>query len=119
METHFDADQSQGTFLTEKTFKPIKHGQPFVIVGPPGSVAQVKKMGYAVFDDQIDHSYDLEVNNTQRWIMVRKELERLNSVNLAQLFENCRDQVIYNQDMFQQSKQQRLQELALKLNAIY
>lgn len=119
VETHFDADQSHGTFLTEKTFKPIKHGQPFVIVGPPGSVAQIKKMGYAVFDDHVDHSYDLEINNTQRWIKIRKELARLNSVDLCKLFENCRDQVIYNQDLFTQSKQQRLLELAHKINATY
>ena len=38
METHFDVDQSGGTFLTEKTFKPLKHGQMFFIAGPAGSL---------------------------------------------------------------------------------
>jgi hypothetical protein len=40
LETHFDADGSGGAFLTEKTFKAIKHGQPFVVVGcQQGSLA--------------------------------------------------------------------------------
>jgi hypothetical protein len=41
LETHFDADQSGGAFLTEKTFKPIKHGQMFFVAGPAGSLQTV------------------------------------------------------------------------------
>ena len=41
METHFDADGSTGTFLTEKTYKPIKHGQLFFVAGPAGTSAPV------------------------------------------------------------------------------
>lgn len=119
IETHFDADQSGGTFLTEKTFKPIKHGQPFVIAGPPGSVAQIKSMGYRTFDNHIDHSYDQEFNNTRRWQLLRQELVRLNQVSLDQIYKNCHSDIIYNQDLFQNSKQQRLLELAHKINATY
>ena len=64
LETHFDVDQSGGVFLSEKTFKPIKNCQPFVIVGAPGSIKLLKQMGYKTFDNFIDHSYDDIQNNT-------------------------------------------------------
>jgi hypothetical protein len=38
LETHFDADGSRGAFLTEKTFKCVKHGHPFVVFAPAGSL---------------------------------------------------------------------------------
>jgi hypothetical protein len=50
LETHFDADQSGGTFLTEKTWKAIKFGQPFVIVGSPNSLKTLRERGYKTFD---------------------------------------------------------------------
>jgi hypothetical protein len=72
METHFDADQSGGAFLTEKTFKPIKHGQLFFIAGPAGSLQVLRDLGYRVFDSVLDNSYDLEPDHTQRWMALSK-----------------------------------------------
>jgi hypothetical protein len=45
-ETHFDADQSGGAFLTEKTFKPIKHGQLFFIAGLLAVYKVLRDQGY-------------------------------------------------------------------------
>ena len=114
LETHLDTDQSLGAFLTEKTFKPIKNSQPFVIIGAPGSVAQLKKLGYRTFDHVIDHSYDSVVNNTQRWDTACKEVERLATTDLHNLYQQCRDDLIWNQNLFLQSKINRLNSLLTK-----
>jgi hypothetical protein len=115
IETHFDADQSNGSFLTEKTFKPIKHGQPFVIVGGPGSLAALKKLGYRTFDHAIDNSYDSEPDNTRRWQMILKAIEEISCQNLDKWFEKCSDDIYHNQRLFLDSKHNRLNMLFNKL----
>lgn len=115
LETHFDADGSGGAFLTEKTFKPIKHGQPFVIVGPPGTLQTLRDLGYRTFDHAIDNSYDLEINNTQRWIRVRHAIEKIKQQNLDQWFMSCLDDINHNQQLFLSSKYNRLNTLYDKL----
>ena len=116
LETHFDADRSGGTFLTEKTFKPIKHGQPFVVLGPPGSLAQLRRMGYRTFDHVIDNAYDLERNNTMRWFMVADAIRQLKNRNLAEWIDLCRADVLHNQQLFVSSKADRLNRLLTQLN---
>jgi hypothetical protein len=115
LETHFDADQSGGAFLTEKTFKPIKHGQPFVVVGAPGSLASLRKLGYQTFDHAIDNSYDLETNNTKRWQMILKAVKQIHDQNLDQWFASCLDDVCHNQQLFLKPKKDRLNTLAQRL----
>jgi hypothetical protein len=115
METHFDADQSGGAFLTEKTFKPIKHGQPFVIVGAPGSLKALKDLGYRTFDHAIDNSYDLETDNTRRWQMVLNALQEIKNQDSSHWFSSCLDDILYNQQHFLNSKKDRLNNLYDKL----
>jgi hypothetical protein len=115
LETHFDADGSGGAFLSEKTFKPIKHAQPFVIVGAPGSLAALRNLGYRTFDHCIDTSYDLETNNTQRWIKIRSAIEQIKGQNLAEWFSQCLDDIEHNQQIFLTSKYNRLNSLLERL----
>lgn len=97
-ETHFDADQSQGVFLTEKTFKAIKYAQPFVIVGPSGSLQELESMGYQTFSNYYDASYDKIADNTQRWRNILQCLIQIKS-NPA-WWAQCRSQCEYNQKTF-------------------
>jgi hypothetical protein len=115
METHFDADQSGGAFLTEKTFKPIKHGQPFVIAGAAGSLQALRDLGYRTFDHAIDNSYDLEPNNTLRWQLVLGAVEKIRAQDPDRWFEQCADDAQHNQQHFLSSKHGRLNTLYDKL----
>jgi len=116
LETHLDADQSKGTFLTEKTFKPIKNAQLFVILGPAGSIKQLKKMGYKTFDMVIDHSYDNIENNTLRWDTAMREAERLiEHEHLHSLYVESEADIRHNQELFLRSKSNRLNTLIGKL----
>lgn len=118
IETHMDVDQSNGVFLTEKTFKPIKHCQPFVIIGAAGSIQQLRDMGYRTFDHVIDHGYDRIENTTQRWDAVCKEVERLSTVDLHQVYLACRDDLVHNQRLFLAPKTQRLSSLLTELTRL-
>jgi hypothetical protein len=114
LETHFDADGSGGTFLTEKTFKPIKNAQPFVLVAPPGSLQCLRDLGYRTFDSVLDNSYDLETNNTQRWLKVKHTLQQIQQDPRGTFLRCCED-VLHNQQLFQSTKLDRLNTLLKKL----
>jgi hypothetical protein len=118
VETHFDADQCHGTFLTEKTFKPIKHGQMFFIAGPAGSLQVLRDMGYRVFDDILDNSYDAYVSSTMRWEMLRDAIKQAQD-NLPELFERARADIQHNQRLFAETKTERLNSLLEKINVSY
>jgi len=113
METHFDL--KGGTFLTEKTFKPIKHGQMFFIAGPAGSLQVLRDLGYRVFDGVLDNSYDLELDATQRWKSLIRSIY-FARLDLSQLFELCRADIEHNQQLFLASKAHRLNTLIKEIN---
>ena len=116
LETHYDADQSGGAFLTEKTFKPIKYGQPFVIVGTPGSLAALRNLGYRTFDHAIDNSYDLVQDNTQRWQQTLRTIQQIQQQDMNAWFQRCVDDIKHNQQLFLASKYARLNSLLERLN---
>lgn len=111
LETHFDADGSKGAFLTEKTFKCLKHGHPFVIVGPAGSLATLRELGYRTFDRAIDPAYDLEPNNTRRWRMIMEQIKALYQCDLRRWWDRVVDDCVHNQRVFLQSKRDRVNNL--------
>jgi len=108
LETHFDANGSNGAFLTEKTFKAIKHGHPFVIVGTPGSLDTLRLLGYRTFDHAIDNSYDLELDNVQRWIKLVDTITQIKNQDLHKWFLSCVDDLAHNQQIFSRSKYRTL-----------
>lgn len=116
-ETHFDADQSDGVFLTEKTWKCIKYQQPFVMVGPTGSVQELRNQGYRVFDNLIDHGYDNIKDNTQRWLAVANTLKNLVKIkDFESWYQACRADLEHNQNIFGTSLESSVNKL---LEGIY
>jgi hypothetical protein len=114
LETHFDADGSGGAFLTEKIFKPIKHAQPFVVVGAAGTLQALKALGYRTFDHVVDNTYDTIQNNTERWLAVKLVIEHIKK-NPAKYFEQCLDDIQHNQQLFLSNKYSRLNNLLERL----
>lgn len=119
LETLFDVDGSGAAFLTEKTFKCLKHGHLFVIAGGPGSIAALRSLGYRTFDHAIDHSYDRIQDNTQRYLALRNEIARLNQTNLREVYQACLPDLLHNQQLFLAPKQDRLNSLLERLNLHY
>jgi hypothetical protein len=115
METHFDADQSGGTFLTEKTFKPIKHGQLFFVAGPAGSLAALRQLGYRTFDSVFDTTYDTVVDNTQRWLRLKLAIMQA-KLRIADHFKQAQADIEHNQQLFVSDKSQRLNTLIGKIH---
>lgn len=114
-ETFFDADSSGGAFVSEKTFKPIRHAQPFLIFGTVNTLATLRRLGYNTYDDYMDTTYDHIVDNTERYCAVRGTLEQLDAQDLHAWYVRCRPAIEHNQQLFLASKYDRLADLACKL----
>jgi hypothetical protein len=116
LETHFDADGSGGSFLTEKTFKCLKHGHPFVVFAPAGSLASLRALGYRTFDHCIDNTYDHITDNTDRYLAVIATIRKLALVDPNRLYNSCVEDLEHNQQVFLASKQDRLNTLYERLH---
>jgi hypothetical protein len=115
LETFFDAEQSGGAFLTEKTFKPIRHAQPFVIFGCADSLQTLRQLGYRTFDQVIDNHYDSCQDNRERFQKLNVTMTQLNQLDLHTWFKTCLSDITHNQQLFLSSKYSRLSNLYDKL----
>jgi len=71
---------------SEKTFKPIRAHQLFVNIAAAGVIKFLREIGFDVFDDIIDHSYDLVADKKLRVRMAVEQLDRLEQMDLPTLF---------------------------------
>ena len=46
-----------GVFITEKTWKAVACGVPFLVFGNPGTMSFLKTLGVDTYDDVLDHAY--------------------------------------------------------------
>jgi len=89
--------------LTEKTFKPIAHGMPFILVGTAGSLRYLRSYGFKTFSDFWDESYDDEVDDDRRIEKIAQVLKQLNSLDAQQknsIFHCAREVVEHNWNHF-------------------
>ena len=66
--------------LSEKTFKPMVNGHPFILVSVPHMLRLLRDNGYQTFDGIIDESYDLELDDSTRLLMIADEIARLSAL---------------------------------------
>ena len=72
-------------FFTEKTWKPIVAGHPFIILGSPGMLTELKKQGYKTFGEFWDEEYDNELDLEKRVKMITNELLNLSKLSINEL----------------------------------
>jgi hypothetical protein len=69
-------------FISEKTFKAFRSGQFPLWLSGPHTVKYLRDLGFDVFDDIIDHSYDNESNLKKRIDIIHQEIDRLMTLDL-------------------------------------
>jgi hypothetical protein len=88
--------------LTEKTFKPIALGMPFVIVGTKGSLEYLRSYGFRTFEGIWDESYD-QAEDDVRIERIASLLHSLNELSAAakqELFEAAHEVIEHNWNHF-------------------
>lgn len=84
-----ERDRWSSLFITEKSFKAFAMLQIPIWLAVPGLVECVRNLGFDVFDDVVDHSYDLVTDQQQRMVLVLNEIQRLNIMDLAHVRQTC------------------------------
>ena len=86
--------------LTEKTFKPIAMGMPFVIVGTQGSLQYLRSYGFKTFGHLWDESYDDEPDDSQRIEKIAQVLKQLEHSDRQSIFESAHEIIQHNWNHF-------------------
>jgi hypothetical protein len=71
-ESHFD--QTGGLFITEKTFRPLLVGHPFMVLGQKGTLKKLRSWGFQTDFDGIDQSYDDIDDDRERFLQFHLSL---------------------------------------------
>lgn len=72
-------------FFSEKIWKPIMVGHPFILYGNQYSLKLLKQWGFKTFNKWIDESYDNEPDRVIRAQMVVKEIKKFENKTIDQL----------------------------------
>jgi hypothetical protein len=99
------------TFITEKSYKPFLMMQPFIQFGSPMNLLRLRHMGFRLFDQWINHSYDTIRDHDERLVKFLVELDRLHNIDQetwAQMLYEMREDLIYNFNWLNHLQQQGL-----------
>lgn len=72
-ETNIDSDQ---LFFSEKVYKPIGIGMPFITLGNPGTLKDLQDRGFITFSDWFDESYDNNLNLNKRVNIIIENIKK-------------------------------------------
>jgi hypothetical protein len=97
------------SFRTEKIWKPIAIGHPFIVAGNQHYYRDLHNLGFKTFGNLIDESFDSVYNNTNRLERIAQVIEDLCRQDLASFVKECYNICKYNQ--------QHLAELSIKVRA--
>ena len=108
--------------LTEKTFKPIAMGMPFVIVGTKGSLKYLREYGFRTFEGIWDESYDDADDDVriERIASLLRSLDELTPEGKQDLFDQCQEVIEHNWNHFYNGGFEKVlwEELIEMLNGI-
>ena len=91
-ETAYESDTDQLVYhhlpgMTEKSYKCFALDQIPVWLAPYRAVSCYRNLGFDVFDDVVNHAYDLESDPVRRIEMVADQVQKLCSFSLSDLSE--------------------------------
>jgi len=92
-------------FFTEKTYKPIYFEQIFLVVGLPYTHQSLTKLGFKLFHDIIDYSFDTEINSEKRMSMIKEQITKLSNIDIDDLNKyyfnkECQQILKHNKEIF-------------------
>ena len=89
-------------FSTEKIYRPMIQYHPFIVFGAPGTLSNLKELGFKTFSPFIDESYDETISPFRRMQKITKEIKRLCSFSETEMydwFSSMKYILIYNRQL--------------------
>lgn len=104
-------------FISEKTFKPLVVGHPFIVYGNRYSMAYLREMGYRTFHPWIDETYDT-LDTWERLEAIVQAINKIKSLTPAERLEwyaGMRDILLHNQEVIRRNSKQSITNSYVKL----
>jgi hypothetical protein len=89
-------------FFSEKIFKPIAVGHPFILMAFPRALLRLREMGYKTFHPFINEDYDLIIDDARRFDAIINEVLRLSKFTDEEWItwqENIKDIIDFNKNL--------------------
>ena len=99
------------SFRTEKIWKPIGVGHPFIAVANQGFYQDLHHMGFKTFGHLIDESFDQIENSQNRIERIAAVVEDLCQQDLASFYAECYNICKYNQEHYAEYRHRVAREL--------
>lgn len=108
-------------FLSEKVFKPLVAGHPFIVFGNKNSLHYLRELGYKTFSPFIDESYDT-LDTWDRLDAIINSLQIIKNMSLHEKFEwykSMTDILLHNQETIKKNSVQCAPTAFLKLQQYF
>lgn len=105
---------------TEKSIKPVANLHPFILIGDPGGLADLRRHGYRTFSPWIDERYDDIQDPRARMAAALAEVERLASMPIEALHDfycECWPTLVHNYETFMDSAPLMAQDIIASIDA--
>jgi hypothetical protein len=83
-ETTFENDQLN---LTEKSFKAMANCHPYLVIGDAGVNQHIKNLGFELYEDLIDYSFDSIEDNQIRLNQALKEVRKIYKMGKIEIID--------------------------------
>jgi hypothetical protein len=97
--------------FTEKVWKPFKVHQIPLLLALPNSLDKIRELGFDLFDDFVDHSYDKELDHKKRVEIAFNELIRLSNLDCVDFYNKNKERFIKNHSNIYKIKAEMYLEL--------
>lgn len=93
--------ESGHLFITEKCIRPMIYFHPFIILGNPNTLKELRKLGFETFPEFFDESYDTIPNEQKRREFIVKEIKKVCDMSLNDvhsLYQSVKPKLIHNKN---------------------
>jgi hypothetical protein len=93
---------NHSVFFSEKIWKSIRIGHPFIVIGNPGMLQELHNLGFKTFNDYWDESYDNVSNLEERVNKITSilvKLSKLSTLELHGLRADMKETIEFNQNL--------------------
>ena len=99
------------SFRTEKIWKPVAVGHPFIAVANQGFYRDIHNLGFRTFGHVVDESFDSIDNSQDRIERIAQVVEDLCQQDLVSFYKECYNVCKYNQELYTEMRHQVPREL--------
>jgi hypothetical protein len=86
----------QAMFITEKTYRQLMIGQPFLSLCAKDTHKTLKEYGFELYDEIFDYSFDNDPNYKNRIKGIIDNVENLKNENFTEVYKKIEDKVEHN-----------------------